>query len=127
MSNMLLVFMGVVMVGLIGLIVILLGQRAGGSPTTTTNNPASGGSIAGVPTVPPANGAATGSTPPRMPLAEFKTLYDNPATRPMIIDVRAVDAYNQGHIAGAISMPETEVDAAYVKLPKDKLIIAYCQ
>jgi hypothetical protein len=66
-------------------------------------------------------------TPPRMPLDTFKALYDDPDQRPLIIDVRSADTYNNGHIAGAISFPESDVDARVAELPKDKLIVAYCQ
>jgi hypothetical protein len=66
-------------------------------------------------------------TPPRMPLTEFKALYDDPDQRPLIIDVRTAETYSNGHIAGAISFPESDVDARIAELPKDKLIIAYCQ
>jgi len=60
-------------------------------------------------------------------LDEFKALYDDPAKRPLILDVRAKDAFDAGHITGAISFPESDVDARVAELPKDKLIIAYCQ
>jgi len=62
-----------------------------------------------------------------MTLEEFMTLYNDPAKRPLIIDVRAKDIYDQGHIKGAESWPEADIDARVVKLPKDKLIVAYCQ
>jgi rhodanese-related sulfurtransferase len=62
-----------------------------------------------------------------MALDEFKALYDDPAKRPLILDVRAKDAFDAGHITGAISFPESDVDARVAELPKDKLIIAYCQ
>jgi rhodanese-related sulfurtransferase len=45
----------------------------------------------------------------------------------LIIDVRAAETYSSGHIAGAISFPEADVDARIAELPKDKLIVAYCQ
>ena len=62
-----------------------------------------------------------------MPLADFKALYDDPAKRPLIIDVRAKEAFDAGHIKGAESWPESDIDATNVKLPKDRLILAYCQ
>ncbi|MFL5734203.1 MAG: redoxin domain-containing protein [Chloroflexia bacterium] len=64
---------------------------------------------------------------PRMPLDDFKKLYDDPAKRPLIIDVRAKEAYDAGHIEGAISFPESDVDTRIGELPKDKLVVAYCQ
>ena len=62
-----------------------------------------------------------------MPLDEFKNLYDDPVKRPMIIDVRSKEAYDAGHIEGAISFPEADVDTRVGELPKDRLIVAYCQ
>jgi 3-mercaptopyruvate sulfurtransferase SseA len=75
-------------------------------------------------------GATAGPTDepaPRMPLADFKKLYDDPAKRPLIIDVRAKEAFDAGHIEGAISFPEADVDTRVAELPKNKLIVAYCQ
>lgn len=65
--------------------------------------------------------------PPRITLTEFKALYDEPAKRPLIIDVRSRALYDQGHIAGAISFPEADLDARVGELPKNRLIVAYCQ
>jgi hypothetical protein len=79
------------------------------------------------PTFPPAPTPDASDTPPRMPLADFKKLYDDLDHRPLIIDVRAAETYDAGHIAGAISFPESDVDARIAELPKDKLIVAYCQ
>jgi rhodanese-related sulfurtransferase len=62
-----------------------------------------------------------------MALDEFKALYDDPAKRPLILDVRAKEAFDAGHITGAINFPESVVDARVAVLPKDKLIVAYCQ
>lgn len=72
-------------------------------------------------------GPTESATPPRVAMDEFKKLYDNPSTRPMVIDVRAVEAYNEGHIEGALSMPEIEIDALVDKIPRNSLVIAYCQ
>jgi hypothetical protein len=75
----------------------------------------------------PQPSATPGGDPPRITLQEFKTLYDNPTTRPLILDVRSPEAYEEGHIKGAISFPEADVDARVGELPRDKLIVAYCQ
>lgn len=66
-------------------------------------------------------------TVPRISLHDFKALYDDPAKRPLILDVRTKDLYDAGHIKGAISFPEADVDTRVSELPKDRLIIAYCQ
>ncbi|MGA7730957.1 MAG: CHAT domain-containing protein [Chloroflexia bacterium] len=64
--------------------------------------------------------------PPRISMEEFKQLYDDPATRPVIVDVRAAAAFGDGHIAGAISVPEAEVDGQLDRIPSDQLVVAYC-
>jgi len=74
-----------------------------------------------------ATSAANSIEPIRMPIEEFMTLYNDPAKRPIIIDVRAKQAYDEGHIAGAISIPDPETESRLNEFPKDKLIIAYCQ
>ena len=117
---------GALVVGLMLVIFLLLnnnnngGPVAAGNPNTNTNTNTGNNVTAGtaVPTEAPA---------PRMSIEDFKRLYDNPATRPLIIDVRAKQSYDEGHIEGAISFPEADVDARVAELPKDKLIVAYCQ
>jgi len=109
---------GALVVGLM-LVIYLLTSRDGGTvpnpPLPEGNDPTQ---IIG--TVP-----AEGSDAPRMTMDEFKTLYDSP-NRPIIIDVRPKGGYDAGHIRGAISFPEAEVDARVGELPKDKLVVAYC-
>ncbi len=121
----------VVVVLLLGLMVVFLGLNGNNSGTPSTNaqagtNPTAA-APAGVVTVVANAPTASASDPPRMPLADFKALYDDPAKRPLILDVRAVDAFDQGHIPGAISFPEADVDARINELPKNRLIVAYCQ
>ena len=70
--------------------------------------------------------AAPSEEPPRISIEEFKKLYDDPVTRPVIIDVRGQQAYDAGHIKGAIVFGEPEVDTRASELPKDKLVVAYC-
>jgi rhodanese-related sulfurtransferase len=57
---------------------------------------------------------------------EFKALYDDPATRPVIIDVRSKEGYDAGHIKGSIAFPEDQIATLVSDLPKDKLVVAYC-
>lgn len=126
---------GSLFVGLLGLAYLLgtSGRLPGGTAAIEQNpiKPANGGSSGSSgssgsgnqPTQP----AAAGGEAPRMPLNEFKALYDDSAKRPLIIDVRAKDAYDQGHIKGSISFPEADADTRVAELPKDKLVVAYCQ
>lgn len=116
---------GALVIGL-ALAAILIATRSGG----TSGTPNNGGAI-------PANTSVVsgGTAQPttssveavRMDLKDFKALYDDPAKRPLIIDVRTKEIYDQGHIKGSISFPEADVDARVNELPKDKLVVAYCQ
>lgn len=120
---------GAVVVGLMGLTYLLgTGSRSSGTIASVPQNPiqpVTGNSVGQA--TQPAQGAASSGEPPRIPIAEFKALYDDPAKRPMIIDVRAAQAYDQGHIKGAVSFPESDVDTQVAELPKNKLVVAYCQ
>ena len=127
--------MGALIVGLVAVVFLLVSRSNGGitTPNTSTSSSNSNSSANTVPTLasagnqPTQQSSSSGSTPPRMPLADFKALYDDPAKRPLVIDVRAQDAYETGHIKGSFSAPESDIDALAVKIPKDKLVVAYCQ
>ena len=60
--------------------------------------------------------------------AEAKALMDSESGY-VIIDARTQEEYDEGHIPGAILMPEYEVaDLAEKELPdKDQLILVYCR
>ncbi len=113
------------------LVLYLLASRNNNSTTQAVDNGNISAAQPGQPTTAagaqPGNPEPTVEDAPRMPLAEFKKLYDDPAKRPIIVDVRPKTAYDQGHIKGAISLPHTDLDARISELPKDKLIVAYCQ
>ncbi|NOT55901.1 MAG: metalloregulator ArsR/SmtB family transcription factor [Deltaproteobacteria bacterium] len=44
-----------------------------------------------------------------------------------VIDVRPVEEYRAGHIAGAISIPVAELTDRLADLPRDQEIVAYCR
>jgi hypothetical protein len=44
----------------------------------------------------------------------------------VVVDVRNQASYDTGHIKDSILIPEGETDKHLDKLPKDKLIVAYC-
>lgn len=44
----------------------------------------------------------------------------------VLLDVRERAEYERGHLEGAVSMPLSELDMEFKKLPKDKTIIVYC-
>ena len=60
--------------------------------------------------------------------AEAKALMDRESGY-IIIDARTQEEYDQGHIPGAIMIPEYEIaDRAEKELPdKDQLILVYCR
>ena len=45
----------------------------------------------------------------------------------VILDVRDLAEYNQGHIPGAVLMPVDTIPDSYGTLPKTKQIVAYCK
>lgn len=44
-----------------------------------------------------------------------------------VLDVRPVEEYRAGHIPGALSVPLTELEKLFSKLPRDQEIVAYCR
>lgn len=62
----------------------------------------------------------------RMAMADFKKLLA--ANNVVVIDVRSADSYVAGHIPGALSVPESTINAAVAeKLKKmGKPIATYC-
>ncbi len=44
----------------------------------------------------------------------------------ILVDVRGLDAYKEGHIKGALSIPVDQVEARLKELPRGKLIATYC-
>jgi hypothetical protein len=130
---------GIIGAMVVGLVLVIFLLTSNNNNTNTVNVPNSNPTSAINPNVvgitPPAVGTAAGEVaptaiggdPPRMELKDFKASYDDPAKRPIILDVRAADVYASGHIKGAVSFPEADLTARAIELPKDKLIVAYCQ
>ena len=62
---------------------------------------------------------------PRVPFEQFRK--DLAAGRIVAIDVRAVEAYRHGHIPGALSVPESDLEARLPELrAAKKPIVTYC-
>jgi rhodanese-related sulfurtransferase len=73
---------------------------------------------------PPATQSAA-SQVPRIKVDELKKLMSE--RQVVVVDVRSVDAYNSGHIKGAINLSLDKIQAGeYKDLPRDKRIITYC-
>lgn len=45
----------------------------------------------------------------------------------VVLDVRPAEEYAAGHIAGALSVPITELEARLAELPKRREVVAYCR
>jgi hypothetical protein len=124
---------GIIGALVVGLMVVIFLLTTGNSGNNNNSNNNSGAGVVNTP-IPASDASGAIITPapteqpaPRMPMEQFKALYDDPAKRPFIVDVRPKAAYDEGHIVGAISIPEAEVDARIAEFPKDRLIVAYCQ
>lgn len=61
---------------------------------------------------------------PRVSLSDAKAALD--AGTAAIVDVRAAEAYQASHIAGAINIPSTELETRLGELDKTEWIITYC-
>lgn len=77
---------------------------------------------------PPSNSVVplTEADVPRVAVEDAKAAFDEGTA--IIVDVRSRQAYDLGHVTGALSIPldEFEADIAGVDLPKDQWIITYC-
>ncbi len=52
--------------------------------------------------------------------------YINDEGSPTIIDVRAPEAYQRGHLPGAINIPYDQLSGAMDTIPTDRPIVTYC-
>ena len=63
---------------------------------------------------------------PRVSLEKARVASDSGTA--IIVDVRSKEAYDAGHIPGAVNIPleEFEINPTSLNLPKDAWIITYC-
>lgn len=80
------------------------------------------------PSATPAPTAAVEAIPynsiPRVSLADAKAAYDIGSA--IFVDVRGEPYFSNGHVVGALSIPETELAAAAEQLDRQAWIITYC-
>jgi rhodanese-related sulfurtransferase len=57
----------------------------------------------------------------------LKKLLDNPPNNICIVDVRDPAQYGAGHIPTARCIPLGVIVSAFAALPKDKMIVTYCE
>jgi hypothetical protein len=62
---------------------------------------------------------------PRISLVQLKEKMDAGVDL-AIVDVRSKEDFDEGHIAGAVSIPLEEMETRYTELPRDREIITYC-
>jgi len=67
---------------------------------------------------------ATAGEAPRTTAAELKKLLEN--KQAVVVDVRGREAWDKGHIEGALHIPLAELASRMKDLPKDKHVVAYC-
>jgi 3-mercaptopyruvate sulfurtransferase SseA len=75
-------------------------------------------------TTPAAQETAPGDGVRRITPAEVRAALSSGEA--VIIDVRGIGSYEEGHIKGAIHMPIDQLLNRVSELPRDKMIIAYC-
>jgi predicted sulfurtransferase len=64
--------------------------------------------------------------PERISPKDLKTLLDKKDGDVVVVDVRDKGSYAAGHLPGAISIPEAEIQNRHQELPRDKTIVLYC-
>lgn len=56
----------------------------------------------------------------------LKGILDTTPAKVLVVDVRGADAFAEGHIPAAISIPLSELPVTFGRLPKDRTIVTYC-
>jgi 3-mercaptopyruvate sulfurtransferase SseA len=70
------------------------------------------------------HGHTEGADAPRISLADAKKAFDDGSA--VFIDTHLKNAYDEGHIPGALNISVAELDLKFDTIPKGKKIIAYC-
>lgn len=70
------------------------------------------------------HGHTEGADAPRISVADAKRAFDDGSA--VFIDTHLKNAYDDGHIPGAINIPVAELELKFDTIPKGKKIIAYC-
>lgn len=113
-------------VAAIGVLLIVLLQSRNNQPGTST--PVAGG-LSGPPAITATAVAfATLTSPealPRITVQDAKALYDKNDVS--IFDVRDAQFFNQGHIKGAVNIPQAQVKDRLAEIPSTGNVVLYCQ
>jgi hypothetical protein len=76
------------------------------------------------PTATPVPTPASAEQVPRITPQELQALMDS-GKGVIVLDTRSREAYDEKHIAGALSMPSIDMDTRYTELPRDKELVLY--
>lgn len=98
-------------------LVISLAMPGAQAPIQTPAPPAASMAPAAAPADPLAEA-------PRISAADARKALE--AGQAVLVDVRSLDAWQQEHAKGAVSIPANELSVRLGEFPKDKQIIAYC-
>ena len=64
---------------------------------------------------------------PSMPVSRAELMERIRAGEAVVVDLRPTDEFTAGHIAGALSIPLSELEARLAELPEDVEVVAYCR
>ena len=118
-------FMSIGALAVLGLVAWALNRSFNAPITSTTINAPVTNTIATAPPVTPnVDEELAKSAVPRITVDELKQELDRNAVT--LVDVRAKEAFDTGHIKGAMHIPLPSTEAYLSYLPKDKPIVTYC-
>lgn len=72
-------------------------------------------------------GVQDGTPSARLTASEYKSRFADTKMPHLLVDVRTVAEFNEGHIKGARNLPVQEMERKLRELPKDKPVILYCR
>jgi hypothetical protein len=108
------IVVGVVFIAIAAALIVSI-ENSADSPGSVVDNPT-------------AQAQATRQIPnpgvPRISVDETRQKLE--AGQLLLVDVRSKGAYDQAHIAGAISIPEEEMAERLDELPREEEIVLYC-
>lgn len=71
--------------------------------------------------------AVTMKSPRYIGYSDLSTLLAAPDSKALLLDVRAKDEYDAGHISGAVLMPYDAIKATFTEADKNRPIVVYCR
>jgi rhodanese-related sulfurtransferase len=71
--------------------------------------------------------AALDSLPPVIDADTYQATFIQGGADHYLLDVRTIEEFESGHIAGAANISHTDVAARLAEIPKDKPVVVYCR